>query len=370
VTATFDPSSPRPRYSIVTPPGPGAIGIIQVTGPGARGVLQDWLKRELTDRCALVRFEDIDEGLAVALGDQWCQLMSHGGVRVIQRLAGRLGGLGIEPTAEVDALSLYPEARTHLEADVLLTISQAASPAAIDHLLSQSDAWQRWLDDGPHDEHDRRDVERRSAALDHLLRPPTVAVLGRANVGKSTLANLLAGRTASIAADLPGTTRDWVGAALALPTAIGSLAVIWIDTPGLRTSADPIEQQAIELARGAVQRADVLVAMRDPQTDWPDLAALPRRPDVWLMNKADLPKGAEHTGDGTRANAPLPISALAPATVGLVSRVVASVLGLDDPHLEGPWCFSASLRAAMREDDPAGLYRYVTTRPAVALPGR
>ena len=66
-----------------------------------------------------------------------------------------------------------------------------------------------------------------------LTQLPRVAIVGPANVGKSTLANQLFGQTRSITADLPGTTRDWVGEIANLD----GLAVMLIDTPGAAADA-------------------------------------------------------------------------------------------------------------------------------------
>ena len=79
-------------------------------------------------------------------------------------------------------------------------------------------------------------------SLDHLLHPPRVAIVGAPNVGKSTLANQLFAQERSITADLPGTTRDWVGEI----ANIDGLAVTLVDTPGVRDTADAIEREAID----------------------------------------------------------------------------------------------------------------------------
>ncbi|NJL31882.1 MAG: GTP-binding protein [Phycisphaerales bacterium] len=57
-----------------------------------------------------------------------------------------------------------------------------------------------------------------------------VVVAGQPNVGKSTLMNKMLGRSASLVADLPGTTRDWVAGWVELE----GVALHWMDTPGLR----------------------------------------------------------------------------------------------------------------------------------------
>jgi tRNA modification GTPase len=86
-----------------------------------------------------------------------------------------------------------------------------------------------------------------------------VGIIGAPNVGKSTLANQLFAQERSITADLPGTTRDWIGEI----ANIDGLAVLLMDTPGLHETIDPIERLAIEHSDQEIQRADLLVLVLD-----------------------------------------------------------------------------------------------------------
>jgi tRNA modification GTPase len=81
-------------------------------------------------------------------------------------------------------------------------------------------------------------------------------------VGKSTLANQLFAQERSITADLPGTTRDWVGELANLD----GLAVMLVDTPGVRETSDAIERAAIERSGAEVKRADLVVLVLDAST--------------------------------------------------------------------------------------------------------
>lgn len=328
---------------LVTAQNPGAVAVIQLTGDGVIDSLtkltgiDDWQPQ----RVRLVRFGEIDDGLAVILRDDWAQIMPHGGPRVVTLIMQRLTHLGAIVTNDADAMALYPEADSPIEADMLLAISRAASPAAIDLLLKQPALWREAL----------RTSDRPSPAsvLDHLIEPPSVVVVGAPNVGKSTLTNRMLGRAASVVADLPGTTRDWV-AGLA---EIHGIAVRWLDTPGLRDSDDAIEQQAITLAADAVAQAEVLIAMRDANTDWP---ALPRDADLWVINKAD--DAATMSGDsvpgvlrtpdsgesGLWRRDALQISALHGRNIAALEAAILRCLGLDAIDGDTLWAFSPTLR--------------------------
>lgn len=339
--------------------------------------------------------------MAVLLRDDWAQLMVHGGPRLIQKLLDRLIDLGAVYDADPPARQLFPEAASDLEADVLSNIARAASPAAIDLLLAQPRLWHdllaRFENDGAviKAEH----LIARSRVLKHLLVPPTVVVVGQANVGKSTLSNQLLGRSVSIVTDAPGTTRDWVGGMVYLspgsnirgsgsvqgnspksniqgpqskrPSNVENetqdteegpldnrIAVRWLDTPGLRRTDDPIEQHAIDLAAAAIESAHVLVALRDPRFDWP---ADPGRPiDLWVLNKIDT-LSASPPGDGNSPATPLLISAADRRGLDQLQRRIITHLGLANLRPE-PWAFSMPLLDALGRGTPHELADYV--RPA------
>ena len=341
-------------YHLATALSPGAVGVVQLYGEGAKAAAESLTGRALDARCRLVRFGSIDEGLAAALRPDWVQLMPHGGVRVMQRLTRRLRELGGRPADRPEAATVYPEARSEFEAQMLAALARAASPAAIDRLLDQPARWQVAVAADP----DPDAWGAGAAAWDHLIDPPTVALVGAANVGKSTLTNFVTGRATSITADLPGTTRDWVGGLAMLPTPIGEWCVHWLDTPGLRPSADPIEQRAIALARRVVADADVIVAVRDPQTDWPDDDALPRPADLRVLNKADLGPAQEATGSG----AVIRTVAIDGRGVEALAAAIASHLGLTTVDPAQPWAFCPALKRALAERDADAVRRLLAAR--------
>jgi tRNA modification GTPase len=117
----------------------------------------------------------------------------------------------------------------------------------------------------------------------------TVAILGRPNVGKSTLLNALLAEERSIVAPTPGTTRDTVEEV----ASIGGIPVRLIDTAGLREPADEIEAEGVRRAEAAAHRADLVLVLIDRSSPLePDDRALLARqfgiPRIVVKNKADL----------------------------------------------------------------------------------
>lgn len=329
VASTAQPcpaDAPAAVYCPATAAQPGAIGVIFVLGASARDVIERLIGQPMQRATLRITLAGIDELMICRVHDKHYQLMPHGSPVAMRLIAERLEGHGAValPHDQIDPVLLYPEARCCLEAMALHAMAFATSPAACDLMLNQVTQWCRWMEDPqPQGVIDY-------ATARHLFNPPTVAVVGPANVGKSTLVNMLVGRSVSITQDLPGTTRDWVRAMLTLESTVGPIAVQWMDTAGLRQAAqaDAIEARAIELTRAVLDEADVLVAMRDVDTDWPEAEGLPRAPELWVVNKADRRHDALPTQPGTGArDDPMMISATRGWALGLLGRAITAALG-------------------------------------------
>ncbi|MDX1419115.1 MAG: tRNA uridine-5-carboxymethylaminomethyl(34) synthesis GTPase MnmE [Rubricoccaceae bacterium] len=142
-----------------------------------------------------------------------------------------------------------------------------------------------------------------TARLGALARDGVRVVLGgRPNAGKSTLLNALVERDRAIVSDTPGTTRDAVEA----EQEMGGLLVRFVDTAGLRDTADPIEAEGVRRTHAALATADALVYVYDTTVglDREEEAFLeglptvhPSLPVLRVANKVDLlPDGAEKDG--------------------------------------------------------------------------
>lgn len=115
-----------------------------------------------------------------------------------------------------------------------------------------------------------------------------VAVVGRPNIGKSTLVNHLARRDVALTSEHAGTTRDVIEARLEL---VG-LPVTLLDTAGLRETADPVEKMGVKRARERARAADLRVFLIEPGGE--PFGLEPEGDDIVLTGKADLHPG---TGD-------------------------------------------------------------------------
>ncbi len=104
----------------------------------------------------------------------------------------------------------------------------------------------------------------------------TVAIVGRPNVGKSTLFNRLVGKKLALVDDTPGVTRDWRAA----PARVGGLDFIAVDTAGLEEAFDDsLEARMRRQTERAVARADVVLLVIDARAG---LTPLDRHFALWL----------------------------------------------------------------------------------------
>ena len=250
---------------VLTPPGVGAIAVVRLHGPRVAQFLKSCFSRPVVaGRCVHGELRDdgniIDDPVIVLGADgQSADVNLHGGTWIVQtclQLAQRHGFAVVEiPSAPLPSFML--DAGGELEREILAYLPLATTELAVRVLLAQSLAWE-----GHQQGHLQGDEAERilaDRALHWLLHPPRVAIVGIPNAGKSTLANQLFGQPRSITADLPGTTRDWVGETANLD----GLAVVLVDTPGIRVSEDPIETEAIGRAHDQLRLADAIVLVMD-----------------------------------------------------------------------------------------------------------
>jgi tRNA U34 5-carboxymethylaminomethyl modifying GTPase MnmE/TrmE len=248
--------------TLLTAPGVAAIATIRLIGPGASAFAGTHLSKPVAPgRCVHAELNDgeriIDDVLAVGVSDCTLEVCLHGGAWVVEAaidLARRKGFAQID-WRSADSHHVH-DTNDPIEQEMLAALPQVKTAQSIAILLAQPAAWRAMLASDDRAQFQRALDDR---SLEHLLTPPTVAIVGAPNVGKSTLANQLFGRDRSITADLPGTTRDWVGAHANLD----GLVVTLIDTPGVRETSDLIEQKAIEKSSHVVKKADDVILVLD-----------------------------------------------------------------------------------------------------------
>lgn len=120
------------------------------------------------------------------------------------------------------------------------------------------------------------------------------AIVGKPNVGKSALMNMLSGFSRSIVTDIAGTTRDIVEETVR----VGNVVLRLADTAGIRESDDVVEAIGVDMAKTRIERATLILAVFDgssklDQSDKEILELCKGRDVIGIVNKSDLPSKAD-----------------------------------------------------------------------------
>lgn len=252
------------RALLLTPPGISAIAVVRCVGPGSKDFVRSHFSRPLKSGKAVHgQFRD-DEGneiddplIYLAADEAFLDINLHGGAWVVRSVLelARKSGFEIVEKLSVPMPGAAIDSTDEIGREIDAYLPLATTELALRTLLAQEKAWKSV------NSFDAAQIDAMLAdrSLFWLLHPPRVAIIGAPNAGKSTLANQLFAQERSITANLPGTTRDWVGEIANLD----GLAVQLIDTPGIRETPDDIERQAILRSGEQIQKADLVVLVLD-----------------------------------------------------------------------------------------------------------
>jgi GTP-binding protein Era len=171
----------------------------------------------------------------------------------------------------------------------------------------------------------------------------TIAIVGRPNVGKSTLLNALVGQKVSITSSKPQTTRHRVSGVLTRPGA----QYVFVDTPGFQTQhGGPLNRALNRAVRAALEEVDavlfVVEAGRLEEADRAVLQLLPKRiPVVLVANKSDRIAGPERmlpflesAGTAFAFSAVVPVSASRGRNLRELLKVLAPLLPEQEPMFD------------------------------------
>ena len=153
-----------------------------------------------------------------------------------------------------------------------------------------------------------------------------VAILGRPNVGKSSLLNAWSRSDRAIVTELPGTTRDVVESTLV----VGGIPIQVLDTAGIRETSDQVEQIGVERSRRAAESADLVLLTLDITSGWTPADELiyqqiNHKPIILVLNKKDLCKPELPQKDLTTAKLDCP-----PTITKIVMTAAAKNQGIEE----------------------------------------
>jgi tRNA modification GTPase len=325
--------------AIATPPGVGGVAIVRISGPDAKAIAGRCLRLtgELRPRHAhfvpLLAADGsvIDEGLVFWLpgpgsytGEDTIEFQGHGGAYVSRRVLERVLECGAElaepgeftrravingrlDLTQAEAVGDLIAARTSAGAEQAMSVLAGGLSAPLAQvreslmtLVAHLEAGIDFPDevetpsaDWFHDQVDRigatvRDLIATAAAGQIYREGASVALVGRPNVGKSSLLNRLLRQERAIVTPYAGTTRDTLEEACDL----GGLLVQIIDTAGIRTADDPVEQMGIARSHQAMATAQLSLLVIDGSVGLTAADETIRQtiagPCLLVANKADL----------------------------------------------------------------------------------
>ena len=338
--ARLRPTSRDTIVAVATPPGRGGVGIVRVSGDRLGSFARALTAVELKPRHAThCRFRDgdgaiIDDGLAIIFpapnsftGEDVLELQGHGSPIVLGQLLARCHQLGARPArpgefseraflngkldlVQAEAIADLIDASTAAAARSAIRSLSGAFSEAIGAVAAElvrlrmlTEATLDFSDeeiDALSPESARQAVEqiearlaglRREADRGKLLRDGlSVVLIGRPNVGKSSLMNRLAGEDIAIVSEYEGTTRD----SLTRTVQLRGIPLNVVDTAGLRETADPVERIGIERTWREIARADLALVIADARAGVQpeDRALIARLPPgltvLTVLNKSDL----------------------------------------------------------------------------------
>ncbi|MDD5286026.1 MAG: tRNA uridine-5-carboxymethylaminomethyl(34) synthesis GTPase MnmE [Desulfuromonadaceae bacterium] len=332
--------------AVSTPPGNGGIGIVRVSGDKAAAI-GDSVFKPMNDGGLLShRFyfgsicdpktgATVDEAMAVLMRaprsytrEDVLELHCHGGWLVLEKAlslilccGARLADPGeftrraflngridlVQAEAVMDIIGSKTEAAlqlAHKQREGLLSRRIEKVRGLILHALALVEAYIDFPEDGLGEadlDTIRKYVDEALSDIGELLdsydeglilrEGISVLIIGKPNVGKSSLLNRLLNENRAIVTHIPGTTRDIIEEAVNF----NGLAVRLLDTAGIRHTEDLVEQEGISRALEKIPLADLVLFVFDAsktfsQEDQLILDALSGRKFIAVLNKSDLPR--------------------------------------------------------------------------------
>lgn len=372
--------------ALATPPGEGGIATVRVSGPDAYGIVGKIFApvrqgKSVADAKGytamlghyLLHGAEMDECVALFFraphsytGEDVIELSVHGGTAMADGLLEALITAGCAPAGpgEFTRRALENGRMSLTQAEAVMEViaangrqGAALAKSALDGRLAKrigkiQTALQTlnahltaWVDYPEEDVPELSDaafvgtLTEQEAALDALISGYSAGavlrhgvdcvLLGRPNVGKSTLLNLLSGFERAIVTPVAGTTRDVVEQEIQL----AGVRLLLADTAGIRDTDDLVEAEGIRRSYRHLERAGLVLAVFDGSAPLSpaDLSLAEKcagRPAVAILNKTDLPQQADEESLRPYFSTVVNISAKDAAFLPAVEQAVTDALHL------------------------------------------
>ncbi len=373
--------------AISTPQAAGGLGVIRISGDDAISITSKVFKSKLgLDLSQLKGYHGtlgmveengvaVDEAVCFVFrapksytGEDVVELSCHGGLFILQKTLRALFNAGAVPAqpGEFTKRAFLNGKKDLTEAEAVMSIisaqgEQAARAAlnALDGALSKKikeindiliglcahlSAWVDYPDEEIEElgndeissslrkaKNELETLLSRFDAGQAITEGVNTAIVGRPNVGKSTLMNMLSGYNRSIVTSVAGTTRDVVEETVRLGDVILRLA----DTAGIHETEDTVESIGVDMAKQKLERADLVLAVFDSSQeitseDRDILSFCENKKSIAVINKTDLDRSFDADVLKGKVSAVVEISAKNNEGYEQLRTSVESLLGTDE----------------------------------------
>lgn len=379
--------------AISTPQGVGGIGVIRISGSKALevadkifvpySVKKDGIKSLSDMKGYTAKYgkitdsgEFIDDAVVLVFraphsytGEDVVEISCHGGMYITRRVLRTVlenGALPAEPgeftkraflngkmdLSQAEAVMDLISAKGERANKIAFSMREGASGKKIEKIkevlldiLARLSVWSDYPEDGDIPQIDSKmlkkslfevksqisDMIKGYDACKILKEGVKTAIVGRPNVGKSTLMNCLSGQEKSIVTNIPGTTRDVIEESVML----GDIPLLLVDTAGIRETEDIIEKIGVEKSKKYMDISDITLLVLDASSPLSDedrnlLKSCDKSKTIIILNKCDLKKAIEIDELSTFSDKIVELSALNGSGTEKLKEIIEEMIGISE----------------------------------------
>lgn len=338
--------------AIATAPGEGGIGVVRISGEKSKEILEKIFLKKNSEKDLVPRMmhygfvrnnfsgELIDEVMAVYFkapysytAEDVVEIQCHGSMVSLRKILSLVlkNGARIAESGEFTKRAFLNGRLDLSQAEAVIDLIRAKSDKSFDVALNQlegnfskeirkirAELMNSLVNITVNIDYPDEDIEQLTfenlvsdltsvrAKVEKMLQTSNtgrimseglkISIIGKPNVGKSSLMNALLKETRAIVTSVPGTTRDTIEEMLT----IRGIPVKLTDTAGIRQTEDIIEKIGIEKSKEAFNNADLIIFMADrsrvlDEEDFSILSHIGEKKAIVILNKTDLPKAFDET---------------------------------------------------------------------------
>jgi len=352
--------------AVTTARGVAAIASIQLTGESAKTIIEKIFETHSTKKASLEpsailvgniidRNRIVDEVVIGCEAPDIFTINCHGNPLIVEMIMKLLEqqGANLITAEHMLAAEFAQSSANTIVAEAKLFQLKALTLEGVKIIVNQIDKGlartvSGWLNDFDkltvgQIQNECKQILADSQIADLIINGATIVIAGPPNSGKSTLLNCLSGKQKAIVAEIPGTTRDYVGSTCR----IGPIVAELIDTAGLdeKLVISSIDTEAQKRTLCLIEESDLLLMVLDRSEAKTTKLTIPKdfkSPDrlFVVLNKSDLDSRLDETAFNFDFADTVTISAKNETGIEVLARKILSILRVDTFNSATPVCFT------------------------------